>query len=213
MQAIAITDVANIYGAIKFYRKCVTHGIKPIIGVDLAVTNAQKSPQNPRLILLCRNNKGYRFICELLSKLHISVSEGNELIADKNFLKEGGENLIVLSGGLSGDIGQALRAEKFDLAEELIFEYKELFPGSFYLEVTRTGAPDEEKYLNNLFPLAIKTKTPLVASNYVRYINEGEYEAHEIRVCINEGRILDDPRRPRLYTAVSYTHLTLPTKA
>ncbi len=204
MQSIAITDVANIYGAVKFYRKCVMRGIKPIIGVDLAVANAQKFPQNPRLILLCRNNKGYRFICKLLSKLHMGLGQGNELIVDKNFLKEGSENLIVLSGGLSGDIGHALRSEKIDLAEELIYEYKEFFPDSFYLEITRTGAPDEEKYLNSLVPLAIKTRTPLVASNNVRYINEGEYEAHEIRVCINEGRILDDPRRPRLYTEQQY---------
>ena len=200
MQALAITDVANIYGAIKFYKKCITRGIKPIIGVDLSLSNPQKNPLNSRLVLLCRNNDGYRFLCELLSKLHTSESTGKELISDKQLFREGGKNLIALSGGLSGDIGQALRGENFSLAEELIYQYKELFPDNFYLEITRTGAPDEEEYLNNLVPLSMSTRTPLVASNNVRYINEGEYEAHEIRVCINEGRILDDPRRPRLYT-------------
>ena len=153
MQALAITDVANIYGAIKFYKKCMMRGIKPIIGVDLAVANHQNISLNSRLVLLCRNNDGYRFLCELLSKIHLSEGKGNELISDKKLFKDGGKNLIALSGGLSGDIGQALIAENSSLAEELIYQYKELFPDNFYLEVTRTGAPDEEEYLNNLIEL------------------------------------------------------------
>ena len=207
MSAVAMTDVSNIYGAVKFYKRCVARGIKPIIGVDLAVSTVQSVQKSPRIVLLCLNNNGYRFLCELLSSLHMDITPGSEIIVQKSMLQRGGRDLIALSGP-DGEIAQALAEENQIAARTFLQEYKELFPENFYLEVTRIDAPREEEYLRKLIPLARQTKTPIVATNNVRYVNEGEYEAHEIRVCINDGRILDDPRRPRLYTEQQHLRTT-----
>ena len=200
MPSIAITDISNIYGVVKFYRRCANRGIKPVIGVELAIATERGAGDRPRIVLLCRNNQGYRFLCKLLSKLHSQSQSGGEIAVTKDALAAGGEDLIALSGGLHGEVGQALLTEKHLQAQVLVQEYRDLFPGNFYLEVSKTGQAGEEEYLQRVLPLAAEAHVPIVASNNVRYVNRGEYEAHEIRVCINDGRILDDPRRPRRYT-------------
>jgi DNA polymerase-3 subunit alpha len=200
MPSIAITDISNIYGVVKFYQSCEGRGIKPIIGVELNIANERDAGERPRIVLLCRNNRGYRFICELLTTLHSNSEPSGEIVVTKNALAEGGQDLIALSGGLHGDVGQALATENYFQAQSLIGEYLDLFQGNFYLEVSKTGEAGEEEYLQKALSLGSETQVPIVASNNVRYVNRGEYEAHEIRVCINNGRILDDPRRPRLYT-------------
>lgn len=200
MPSIAITDISNIYGVVKFYRRCADRGIKPVIGVELAVATERDTGDRPRIVLLCRNNQGYRFLCELLTKLHSQSQSSGEIIVTKDALAPGGEDLIALSGGLYGEVGQALLTENRLQAKELVQEYRDLFPGNFYLEVSKTGQVGEEEYLQRVLPLAAEAHVPIVATNNVRYVNKGEYEAHEIRVCINDGRILDDPRRPRRYT-------------
>jgi DNA polymerase-3 subunit alpha len=200
MPSVAITDISNIYGVVKFYRRCAERGIKPIIGVELAIATGRDPSERPRIVLLCRNNQGYRFLCELLSALHSQSQSSGELAVSKDALAEGGGNLIALSGGLQGEIGQALLTDNHLQAQVLIQEYRDLFPGNFYVEVSKTGQAGEEEYLQGVLPLAAEARVPIVASNNVRYVNEGEYDAHEIRVCINDGRILEDPRRPRRYT-------------
>ena len=195
MPSIAITDISNIYGVVKFYRRCTYQGIKPIIGVELTIAT-EKRGDRPRIVLLCRNNQGYRFLCELLTKLHSKPQSSGEISVTKDALAAGGEDLIALSGGIYGEVGQALLTENHLQAQVLVKEYRDLFPGNFYLEVSKTGQAGEEEYLQRVLPLAVETHVPIVASNNVRYVNKGEYEAHEIRVCINDGRILDDPRRP-----------------
>ena len=200
MPSIAITDISNIYGVVKFYRRCADRGIKPVIGVELAIATERGAGDRPRIVLLCRNNQGYRFLCELLSKLHSQSQSSGEIAVTKDALAAGGEDLIALSGGLHGEVGQALLTENHLQAQVLVQEYRDLFPGNFYLEVSKTGQAGEEEYLQRVLPLAAEAHVPIVASNNVRYVNKGEYEAHEIRVCINDGRILDDPRRPRRYT-------------
>ena len=200
MPSIAITDISNIYGVVKFYRRCADRGIKPVIGVELAIATERGAGDRPRIVLLCRNNQGYRFLCELLTKLHSQSQSSGEIAVTKDALAAGGEDLIALSGGLHGEVGQALLTENHLQAQVLVQEYRDLFPGNFYLEVSKTGQAGEEEYLQRVLPLAAEAHVPIVASNNVRYVNKGEYEAHEIRVCINDGRILDDPRRPRRYT-------------
>jgi DNA polymerase-3 subunit alpha len=200
MPSIAITDISNIYGVVKFYRRCTDRGIKPIIGVELAISAGKVNVDPGRIVLLCRNNQGYRFLCELLSDLHSRSQTSGEIAVTKDALVVGGDHLIALSGGIQGDVGHALLTGNQLQAETLVKEYRDLFPGNFYLEVTKTGQAGEEEYLQRVLPLAAEAGIPIVATNNVRYVNKGEYEAHEIRVCINDGRILDDPRRLRRYT-------------
>jgi DNA polymerase-3 subunit alpha len=200
MPSIAITDISNIYGVVKFFRRCADRGIKPVIGVELVISTERSAGDPPRIVLLCRNNQGYRFLCELLTKLHSQSQSNDEIAVTKDELAAGGKDLIALSGGLQGEVGQALLTENYLQAQVLVQEYRDLFPGNFYLEVSKTGQAGEEEYLQRVLPLAADAHVPIVASNNVRYVNKGEYEAHEIRVCINDGRILDDPRRPRRYT-------------
>ena len=147
MPAVAMTDVSNIYGAVKFYKRCMVRGIKPIIGVELAVSTNHTVQSQPRIVLLCRNNDGYRFLCELLSELHIGSKVGSEIVVDKQLLDRGGSDHIAISGGLAGEIGLALRDENRQLATALIQEYREIISENFYLEVSRIGAPGEEDYL------------------------------------------------------------------
>jgi DNA polymerase-3 subunit alpha len=204
MPSIAITDISNIYGVVKFYRRCAERGIKPIIGVELTIATEKGVGSRPTIVLLCRNNQGYRFLCELLTRLHTESRSSAELTVKKEDLAEGGEFLIALSGGLHGDVGQALLTDDYVQAQALIQDYRDLFHGNFYLEISRTGQTGEEEYLQRVVPLAAKNRVPIVASNNVRFVSKEEYEAHEIRVCINDGRILDDPRRPRSYTEQQY---------
>jgi DNA polymerase-3 subunit alpha len=204
MPSIAMTDMSNIYGVVKFYRRCVDRGIKPVIGVELAISSEHEASSARRIVLLCRNNEGYRFLCDLLSKLHTEDKPSTDVIVKKQALAEGGENLIALSGGIHGEIGQALLVENTLQAHALVQEYRDLFPGNFYIEVSRLGQTGEEEYLQKVVALAATSRVPIVATNNVRYVNQGEYAAHEIRVCINDGRILDDPKRPRRYTEQQY---------
>ena len=200
MPALAITDISNVYGAIKFYRGCCSRGIKPLIGSEITVGQSNKLGIPPQIVILCKNNDGYTFLCEILSEVHTKHDSGVNAVVSKEELARGAADLIVLSGGLEGDIGQAITTERMDIAERELDRYRELFGDNFYLEVSRVGKSNEEVYIEQAVRLAQTSDTPIVATNNVRYINEGEYEAHEIRVCINEGRILDDPRRPRNYT-------------
>ena len=204
MPAIAITDVSNIYGTVKFYQRCVDRGIKPIIGAEVNIANETGDDSPVSLILLCKNNKGYQFLCELLSDLHTRSRMDSKFTIAKGELAAGGPNLIALSGGVQGEIGRTLLNGNLREGEKIIREFEVLFPGNFYIEVSRVGATSEEEYLKLVLPLAAKTGIPLVASNNVRFINQDEFVPHEIRVCINDGRILDDPRRQRIYTEYQY---------
>lgn len=119
-------------------------------------------------------------------------------------LAPGGSNLIALSGGVQGEVGRTLLKGNIQESESLLKQYQKLFPENFYIEVCRVGGPNEEEYLQLVIPLATKLGIPVVASNDVRFVNPDEFVAHDIRVCINDGRILDDPRRPRRYTEHQY---------
>ena len=112
--------------------------------------------------------------------------------------------MIALSGGRHGDIGMALVSGRLGDAAELLQEYMALFGDRFYLELQRTGRPEEENYLHAAVTLAAEHSCPVVATNDVRFIDAEEFEAHEARVCIHEGRTLDDPRRERRYSDQQY---------
>ncbi len=204
MPAVAVTDLENLFGIVKFYRDAVSNGVKPIIGADLYVENPSDSHKPFKLLLLCQNQEGYRLLCRLLSRAYVEGQHSGRPCLRKSWLTGPLEGLIALSGAQDGDIGQALLAGNAALAEQLAHEYAGLFPGRFYVELQRTGQPYQEDYVHAAVGLAGRAGLPVVATNNVVFLKPDEFDAHEVRVCIQEGRILTDPRRPRRYTSEQY---------
>jgi DNA polymerase-3 subunit alpha len=207
MPAVAITDQTNLFALIKFYKAALAAGVKPICGVDLWVQNPAEPEGEPfRLTLLVRNGQGYRNLMELVSRAY---AEGQNIIpgwalVQKEWVKEKADGLIALSGARLGEVGRALLADQFGQAQAVLAEWQAVFPDSFYLEIQRTGRPGDEALVHASVELAGATGCPLVATNEVMFLKQDDFEAHEARVCINLGRTLEDPQRPRNYSDQQY---------
>ncbi len=204
MPALAITDVNNLYGMVKFYRACVQAGIKPIVGVDAWLENAADVNKPTRLTLLCRDNTGYRSLCELLSRAHLDGQHGGRACLHRRWLRESSDGLIALSGAQDGALGRALLAGNAAHARQLTEELMAMFPGCLYVEISRTGRADDDPYIEAALALAAESALPVVATNPAVFLEAQDFDAHEVRVCINEGRVLADPRRPRRYSEQQY---------
>jgi len=204
MPAIAVTDQSNLFSMVKFYRAAMAQGIKPIVGVDLWVSDPAVNKQPFRLVLLSKSHAGYLNLTRLVSRTYLEGQHRGLPVLERGWLAGNCDGLIALSGGRAGDIGQSLLAGKHDLAATSLAEWCRLFPGSFYLELQRTGRRGEEDYIHAAVALAADLEVPVVATNDVHFLQGSDFDAHEARVCINEGRTLDDPRRSREFTAQQY---------
>ena len=204
MPAVAMTDVSNVYAAIKFYRACLAAGIKPLFGVHLEVGEKGSGMPAGQIGLLCRNNQSFQALSHLLTDIYTQPRSGHSLSVEREHLEGIGKDLIGLSGGMDGDIGRALIAGHAREAAELLRRYQKTFDGNFFIEITRTNRSGEKEYEARALEMASRENAPLVATNAVRFISPGDFEAHEIRTCIHQGRVLDDPRRPRAFTAEQY---------
>ena len=201
MPAVAVTDLANLFAVVKFYREALKVGIKPIIGADVWIENSADPHKPFRLVLLCQDLKGYRNLSRLLSRAYIDGQSFGPPTIARAWLADACDGLIALSGGLDGEVGAAIAAQHVDAAAEIARGYAQWFPQRFYLELQRIGHPYQEEYNEAALGLAERLSLPVVASNNVHFLRESEFQAHEIRVCIHEGRVLTDPRRPRRFTA------------
>lgn len=204
MPALAITDQSNLFGIVKFYQASMQSGIKPIIGADIWLENEKASKQPFRLTLLCQNNTGYSNLLKLVSHSFLNGQYQGVVIIKRDWLTEHAEGLIALSGAREGDLGQALLAEDTSQVETLLHYWQTIFPERYYLELQRTGRPQEEAYIQAALTIAEKKNIPVVATNDVRFIAKDDFEAHEARVCIHQGFVLADPRRPKHYTEQQY---------
>jgi len=204
MPAVAITDMGNLYGAVKFFNKCMAQGIKPIIGAEIYIENPDKVTQPYILVLLVQDEVGYVNLSELLSRGFREGQAHGKPIVEKAWLQGKTDGLICLSGGLSGDLGSAVLAGREKLCGNLLAEYQALFPNRFYLEIQRVGRPHEEEYIAGAAKLAAQSQVPLVATNDTHFMQQSDYDAHEVRVCINEGRVLNDTRRVKHHTDQQY---------
>ena len=204
MPSVGITDFCNFFGLVKAYKAAIASGIKPIFGADLLVSECEGLDRAVPLTLLVMNLEGYANLTKLISRAY---QEGQYLgvpYVRYSWLAEYAEGLIGLSGGRSGHVGQLILGGKQDVAKSELDAWMKLYPARFYLELQRTGREAEEPYIHAAVSLASELNCPLVATNDVRFLNRDEFEAHEARVCIGEGRTLDDPRRPRNYTDQQY---------
>lgn len=202
--AVAITDQANLFGMVKFYKAACAAGIKPIIGCDIYVENLAQPDQPHKLILLCQNLKGYNNITKLLSKSYLENQINNKPIVTKTWLLQLNEGLIAIGNARDSDIARALLAGHADEAEKCLAEWCAIFTDRFYLGLTRTGRQDEDEYNNAALKLSQTQHVPLVALNEACFMQVEDYEAHEARVCIHEGRTLDDHTRVRKYSKQQY---------
>ncbi len=205
--AVAVTDLANLFGWVKFYKAARARGIKPICGVDAWVSNEADRERPFRMLLLARDRGGYLRLCELLSRAWIEneYRGRGELRAEWFDERDAdgrlaGEGLIALSGAQHGEVGQALLAGNARGAAELARAWASRFPGAWYLEVQRSGHAEDEAHTRATAQLAARLSLPLVATHPVQFLDRDDHRAHEARVCIAQGAILADPRRVRSFT-------------
>ncbi|HEY9030900.1 MAG TPA: DNA polymerase III subunit alpha [Kangiella sp.] len=202
--AIAMTDQMNMCGLVKFYSQSVSAGIKPIAGADLLIQNPNDEDEHFRVTALCMNNTGYLNLKYVISRAYLKNQHRGLPLVKKEWLPEYAEGLIILSGGRQGDVGKALLAGNMDQAASNLGFWNHHFKDRYYLELQRTGRPQENEYIHQVIGLAQGASTPVVATNDVRFIHKEDFDAHEARVCINQGRVLADPRRPREYSEQQY---------
>ncbi|WP_409309613.1 DNA polymerase III subunit alpha [Pectobacterium sp. B1J-3] len=204
MPALAITDFTNLCGLVKFYGGAHGAGIKPIIGADVLVASEELGDELAQLTILAMDNVGYQNLTLLISHAYQRGYGAAGPTIDRDWLIDYQQGLILLSGARHGDVGKFILRGNQVLAEQCLAFYQQHFPERYYLELIRTGRPDEESYLHSAVALATKHGIPVVATNDVRFISEDDFDAHEIRVAIHDGYTLDDPKRPRNYSAQQY---------
>jgi DNA polymerase-3 subunit alpha len=204
--ALALTDLANLFGLVKFYKAARAKGVKPIAGCDVWVQPTGSSDRGgSRLLLLVQNQSGYLRLCRLLSKAWLeNQGRGRAELREEWFDEFGTDGLIALSGAQSGEIGQFLASGQNEAAERIARRYAALFPDRFYIELQRFGQLHGEHYVSQASALAANLGLPVVATHPVQFLTLAEYRAHEARVCIADGEILGNPRRVRRFTPEQY---------
>jgi DNA polymerase-3 subunit alpha len=205
MPALGLTDLGNVFGMIKFYRAARAKGIKPIIGCDVWIANAQERERPSRLLLLCQSRTGYLRLSELLSRAYRFNQQRSRAEIDPSWLDASStEGLIALSGGPFGDIGRALSRDDEEQARRCVQQWREAFPNRFYLEVQRTGDPRVDAIARRTLRFASREGLPAVATHPVQFMRPEDFRAHEARVCIAQGYVLGDSRRPKAFTREQY---------
>lgn len=198
MPALALTDLSNLHAAVKFYKKCLDQGIKPILGSVIRLNNAEQ-----KVTLLAMSNIGWRSLTELVSQGFIEGQQLDIPCVQKQWVLDQNQDMIVLLG-LHSDVGKMLNSSNPQKAEPLLEEWIEKFGNRVYLALTRTDRPDEEYFIAEAIKLAQKYNIGVVAHNDVHFVAATDYEAHEARVCIADGYVLGDNRRPRSYSTEQY---------
>ena len=203
--ALALTDLNNLFGTIKFYKQARSIGVKPLLGAEIYLESLTQDVNHlSKMILLVQSQQGYLNLCELLSRgwtqnVHKAVG-----VIKLAWLQELSHGLIALSGAQSGPVGQALVQGDLSRASELALQIAGIFPHRFYIELQRAGRADDEAHVVAAVQLASHLNLPVVATHPVQFTKPDDYEAHEARVCISEGEILGNQRRVRKFTREQY---------
>ncbi len=204
MPALALTDLANMFGLVKFYRGARKAGVKPLIGCDAWLTHESSRDQPFRLLLLASSHAGYLKLCTWLTRAYRGNQHRGRAEIRREWFDEGTEGLVALSGFREGDVGQALAQGNTAAAMAAARALAARFPGRYYLELQRAGHPDDDALCEATVRLATESGLPVVATHPVQFLRRGDFRAHEARVCIAEGQSLADPRRVRRFTPEQY---------
>ncbi|MFQ5477255.1 MAG: DNA polymerase III subunit alpha [Candidatus Binatia bacterium] len=211
MQAAAITDHGNMFGAVDFYRSAVTAGVKPIIGCEVyvaprsrrdrssAVANDYERGGNYHLILLAMNHDGYRNLSRMVSQSYIDGFYYKPRI-DKELLRDLNDGIICLSGCLGGEVANAVVANRDDVAQAVVDEYAGIFGDRYYLEIQDNRLEAQQKVNAFLVEVSKKKGIPLVATNDCHYLEHEDHEAHEALLCVQTGKRLSDTDRWKFET-------------
>ncbi|KQR90072.1 DNA polymerase III subunit alpha [Burkholderia sp. Leaf177] len=203
--ALALTDLGNAFGLVRFYKEARSKGVKPIAGCDVWITNPADRDKPSRLLLLVKNQRGYLNLCELLSKAWLTNQYRGRAEVEYEWLEGGlSEGLLALSGAQHGDIGMAFAAGNDQAAIRHAERWAKLFPNAFYIELQRAGHPGGETYIQQAVGLAAQLKLPVVATHPMQFMTPDDFTAHEARVCISEGDMLANPRRQKRFTTEQY---------
>ena len=210
--ALAVTDLANMFCLVRFYKAARGKGVKPIVGVDAWITNDDNRDKPHRLLILAKNHTGYLQLCDLLARAWLTNqhkgraeirTEWLEALATSTSTLHPEEPqanaLIVLSGAHFGDIGQAIENGDLSKAEANARRWATIFPGHFYIEIQRAGQPNQEQQVRHSVALAARLGLPVVATHPVQFLDKSEFIAHEARVCIAEGEMLANAKRVRRF--------------
>lgn len=203
MPAVAVTEQGNMFSAVKFYRAMQKQGVKPLIGAELKVINDNVDDVS-NLVLLCQHVEGYQNLTKLISRSYTEGQHRGLPLVKYDWIKKQSEGLIAISCAEEGEFGKALLHQEETNIEEALERWLKIFPDRYYVELQRIGNKQQDYYINQAIHYAGKFQVPVVATNNARFIDEDDYEAHEARVCINQGYTLNDPRRPRNYTNQQY---------
>jgi len=203
MPALAVTDASNLFGAIKFFEAARARGVQPIIGCDLWLTNERNRDTPHRVPVLCRSREGYLDLCDLLTRAHAENHWRGRAEVRREWL-QGRSGLIVLSGGETGDVGASLAAGNRSQAEALARAWERDFPGAYYLELQRVERAHGDAFVHATVALASDLRLPVVATHPIQFVRREDFRAHEARVCIAQGYVLGDSRRPREFSPEQY---------
>jgi DNA polymerase-3 subunit alpha len=203
--ALAITDLSNLFGAIKFYKEARGKGVQPILGAEIFLEGLGVDPHAlSRVMVLVQSSQGYLNLSELLARAWTQNMVKNNAVIKLAWLQELSEGLILLSGAQAGPVGQALMQGDTSRAAEIALQLASIFTHRFYLELQRAGRPEDNAHVVAAVKLASRLSLPVVATHPVQFLTEDDYESHEARVCISEGEILGNQRRVRKFTRDQY---------
>jgi DNA polymerase-3 subunit alpha len=202
--ACAITDLNNLFGAVKFYKAARAKGIKPLLGADVWMEGVEGDKSPSRLLLLIQDRRGYLNLSELLARVWTRNAQRGQAQVQWAWLAELADGLIALSGADFGAVGAALLAGDERRARSAAERLAALFPQRFYLELQRAGLATNEAQVRAAVPLAAALGLPVVATHPVQFACADDYEAHEARVCIAEGELLSNPRRTKRFSREQY---------
>src|SRR3989475_894910 len=210
MPAVAVTDHGNLFGAIGFYEAATKSGVKPIIGCEMYVAKTNRLDRNRasgrphHLIVLCENEKGYQNLVKLVSKGYLEGFYYKPRI-DKELLNQHSEGLIGLSACLNGEVASNVLAGRVDQAERAAAEYHDIFgKDRFFLELHNHGLEKQRKIIPDMLRISESTGIRTVATNDCHYMYQDDCRAHDILLCIQTGKTVNDPNRMKFYTDQFY---------
>ncbi len=201
LPAVAVTDTSNLFALVKFFKAAEGAGLKPIAGADLWVAEDGQTPA--RVTLLCTGHDGFLSLSRLISRAFLEGHRGDFVAVRNDWLCADNAGLALLAGRDS-PVGQAIAGGRSEQASALLTAWKAAFGDRIYLELTRTQREGEAAFNAAAVALALEHDLPVLASNDVRFLDRSDFDAHEARVCIATGRVLDDPKRPRDHSPEQY---------
>ena len=201
MPAVALTDLSNMFGMVKFFKQAEATGIKPIGGTILNLISSDAN--EGEILCLAKNNEGLKSLMKLISLAQLQQKKGKVLISLEQF-SSAHEGIIVISGGNRSNIFNLFKQKKIKELKDELIQFRDVFKDDFCIEVQKTGRGHEDEFIKHILPLAYELSIPVIATNDVMFSRREDFEIHETKVCINTGITLNDSNREKNYTTEQF---------